>query len=61
MMNMLRSLGRYIFARAQERSTVAGAVAVLGTALGVALPGDQIVNVVVGVAGLLAMVIPGGK
>lgn len=58
---MLHNLLDYLLARAQERSTVGGVVAVLSTALGVALPGDAIVNLIVGAAGLVAMLVPGGK
>jgi hypothetical protein len=63
-MELLKSLGGYLLARAQERSTVAGAVAVLMTTAHLTLPpgaADLAVNAVVALAGLLAMAIPGGK
>ena len=55
---MFQTLTKYLLARAQERSTVAGIVAVAATALGVALPGDAIVNAVVGIAGVVAVLFP---
>lgn len=50
----------YVLARAQERSSVAGVVAVVSTIVGVALP-DTVAPAVVAIAGLLAAFIPGGK
>lgn len=51
----------YLLARAQERSTVAGVVAAAMAALGVVLPQDAVVNVIVALAGLAAALIPTTK
>lgn len=54
----------YVAERLTERSTAAGAVAVATVALKVTVPpgiDTLLVNAVVAVAGVVAMLVPGGK